>query len=189
MEDLWVIGNMEIRFKNYLIRNYKLGDIDSLVKYANNYNVSKFLRDSFPNPYTKKDAERWIDFIYKNPSSLVFAIANEEELIVSIGAVPFEDVHRYSAEVGFWLGEPFWNRGIISEALKIFCKYLFTNYKFNRLTANVFEGNLASMKVLLKAGFKLEGVLKQNVFKENKFLDNYVFGLLKEEIFNDSKSS
>lgn len=180
---------MNIKFKNYQIRNYSLKDIDSLVKYANNYNLSKYLRDSFPNPYTRDDAERWIDFIDKNPVYLAFAIADEKELIGAIGAVPFDDVHRFSAEVGFWLGEPFWNKGIISEALKLFCNYLFTQHKFIRLTANVFEGNRASMRVLEKNGFVLEGILKQNIYKENKFLDNYVFGLLKKDFFYDSKSS
>lgn len=164
-------------------------DIDSLVKYANNYNVSKYLRDSFPYPYTRNDAERWIDFVMKNPSYLAFAIADEQELIGAIGAVPYEDVHRFTAEVGFWLGEPYWNKGIISEALILFCNYLFTRYNFNKLIANVFEGNSASMKVLEKGGFKLEGILKQNIYKENKFLDNYVYSLLKENFIYDSKLS
>lgn len=180
---------MKINFNNFQIRNYSKNDIDSLVKYANNYNVSKFLRDAFPNPYTRKDAERWLDFVYQNPAYPAFAIADENELIGAIGAVPFDDVHRFSAEVGFWLGEPFWNKGIISNALILFCNFLFTQYNFNKLVANVFEGNPASMRVLEKAGFSLEGILKQNIYKENKFLDNYVYGLLKENFFYDSKSS
>jgi ribosomal-protein-alanine N-acetyltransferase len=171
---------MLILFKNYQIRNYNVNDVESLVKYANNYNVSKFLRDSFPFPYTKADAQKWIDFVIKNPGSLFFAIADSKELIGAIGAVPYEDVHRYTAEVGFWLAEPFWNKGILSEALKFFCSYLFSNYDFNRLTANVFEGNEPSKRVLEKNGFILEGTLKNGVYKENKFLDLHIYGLLKE---------
>jgi RimJ/RimL family protein N-acetyltransferase len=172
---------MKIIFDNYQIRDYAREDVDSLVKYANNQNVSKFLRDSFPFPYTKNDAEKWIDFVIKNPGSLFFAIADSEELIGAIGAVPFDDVHRYSAEIGFWLGEPFWEKGIISKALNYFCNFLFSNYDFNRLTANVFEGNEASKKVLEKNGFVLEGTLKNSVFKENRFLDFHIYGLLKEQ--------
>jgi ribosomal-protein-alanine N-acetyltransferase len=171
---------MLIQFKNYEIRNLKLDDVDSLVKYANNIAVSKFLRDSFPFPYTKNDAEKWIEFASTSKNLFSFAIADEKELIGGIGAVPYEDVHRYTAEVGFWLGEQHWNKGILSEALKCFCNYLFTEYNFNRLTANVFEGNPASRRVLEKTGFILEGTLKKSVFKQNKFLDQYLYGLLKE---------
>jgi len=172
---------MNIVFDKYKIRNYTRDDVDSLVKYANNKNVAKFLRDSFPFPYTNADAEKWIDFVIKNPGSLFFAIANSEELIGAIGAVPFDDVHKYTAEIGFWLGEPFWNNGIISKAINYFCNFIFLNYDFNRLTANVFEGNEASKKVLEKNGFVLEGTLKNNVFKENKFMDYHIYGLLKEQ--------
>lgn len=171
---------MLIQFKNYEIRNLKLDDVDSLVKYANNIAVSKFLRDSFPFPYTRDDAEKWIEFASTSKNLFSFAIADEKELIGGIGAVPYEDVHRYTAEVGFWLGEQHWNKGILSEALKFFCNYLFTEYNFNRLTANVFEGNPASRRVLEKTGFILEGTLKKSVFKQNKFLDQYIYGLLKE---------
>ena len=179
---------MIINFGKYQIRNYKIEDVDSLVKYANNYNVSKFLRDSFPFPYTKADAEKWIDFIMKNPGSLFFAIADSQELIGAIGAVPFDDVHRYSAEVGFWLGEQFWSKGIISAALNYFCNYVFSNYDYNRLTANVFEGNEGSKKVLEKNGFILEGTIKKGVVKENKFIDYHIYGLLKEQFHYAPKS-
>jgi ribosomal-protein-alanine N-acetyltransferase len=180
---------MLIQFKNYQIRNFQIDDVDSLVKYANNSAVSKFLRDSFPFPYTRDDAEKWIDFASTGKNLFSFAIVDEKELIGGIGAVPYEDVHRYTAEVGFWLGEQHWNKGILSEALKCFCNYIFTEYNFNRLTANVFEENLASRRVLEKTGFILEGTLKKSVFKQNKFLDQYVYGLLKENFRYDSKSS
>lgn len=172
---------MRIVFDKYQIRNLTLDDVESLVKYANDYNVWINLRDSFPYPYTKNNAEQWINFVINNKSLLYFAIADDKELIGGIGAVPFDDVHRFCAEIGFWLGKPFWNLGITTKALKLFCKYLFDSYNFNRLTANVFEGNEASKKVLEKNGFVLEGRQRKNVFKENKFIDQYIYGLLKEE--------
>ncbi len=170
-----------LQFDKYQIRQYQLTDVEDLVKYGNNYSVSKFLRDTFPYPYTKENAVQWIEFVKSNNSTLSFVIATDQELIGGIGAIPHIDVHRFVAEVGFWLGEPFWNKGIITKALKIFCNYLFTNYNFNRLTANVFEGNDASIRVLEKTGFVLEGIQRKNVFKENKFVDHYIYGLLKED--------
>lgn len=173
---------MNLFFDKYLIREFNIDDIAALVRYANDYDVSKFMRDSFPFPYTKENAEQWVTLVINNKSLLYFAIVNEKELIGGIGAITFDDVHRFNAEVGFWLAKPFWNKGITTNALKTFCNYLFSNYNFNRLTANVFEGNEASRKVLEKAGFTLEGRQRKSVFKENKFIDLYIYGLLKEEI-------
>jgi len=172
---------INLRFEIYQIREFLANDVEAIVKNANNREVSKYMRDSFPYPYTKDNAVQWIDFVKKNYSSLFFAIANENELIGGIGAVPQTDVHRFSAEVGFWLGQSHWNKGIITKAVPVFCNYLFTKFDFNRLTANVFEGNDASQKVLEKNGFVLEGKLRKSVFKENKFVDHYIYGLLKED--------
>ncbi len=172
---------MEISFGKYCIRSFKEKDADSIVKHANNREVSKYMRDSFPYPYIKENSVQWIDFVKKNYSTLFFALADETELIGGIGAVPQTDVHRFSAEVGFWLGQSHWNKRIITIALPVFCNYLFTKFDFNRLTANVFEGNEASKKVLEKNGFVLEGTQRKNVFKENKFVDNYIYALLKED--------
>lgn len=180
---------MIITFNNYQIRDYRIEDIESLVKYANNYNVIKFLRNSFPFPYTKADAEKWIDYVLMNPESVIFAIADSNELIGSISAVPPDEVNKYVAEVGFWIGEPFWNKGILSNALNVFANYLFSNYQLNRLTAKVYEGNDSSKRVLEKNGFILESTTKKNINKEDKFLDQYTYGLLKENFRYDPKSS
>lgn len=172
---------INLRFEIYQTREFQTNDVEAIVKNANNFQVSKYMRDSFPYPYTKDNAVQWIDFVKKNYSSLFFAIADENELIGGIGAVPQTDVHRFSAEVGFWLGQSHWNKGIITKALPVFCNYLFSKFDFNRLTANVFEGNDASQKVLEKTGFILEGKLRKSVFKENKFVDHYIYGLLKKD--------
>ena len=174
-------ASINLRFEKYQIREFLANDVEAIVKNANNREVSKYMRDSFPYPYTKDNAVQWIDFVKKNYSSLFFAIANENELIGGIGAVPQTDVHRFSAEVGFWLGQSHWNKGIITKAVPVFCNYLFSKFDFNRLTANVFEGNDASQKVLEKNGFVLEGKLRKSVFKENKFVDHYIYGLLKKD--------
>ena len=175
---------MILQFENIKIREFHLADVNSIVNYANNYNISKYMRDSFPFPYTETNALNWIEFTKANNSTLSYAIANEVEVIGGISATPQSDVHRFSAEVGFWIGEPFWNQKIISKSLRVFCNYLFSKYNFNRLTANVFEGNDASKRVLEKAGFFLEGTLRKNVFKENKFVDHYIYGLLKKDFLH-----
>lgn len=176
---------MKILFDKYCIRPFEDNDFEAIAKNANNREVSKYMRDSFPYPYTKENAVEWINFAQKNYSSLFFAIADENELIGGIGAVPQTDVHRFSAEVGFWLGKLYWNKGIISKALPVFCNYLFTNFNFNRLFANVFEGNEASRKILEKTGFVLEGTQRKSVFKNNRFVNHYIYGLLKEDFKYD----
>ena len=105
--------------------------------------------------------------------------------LVLLELVPDHDVYRFSAEVGFWIGETFWNKGIISKALKVFCNYIFLEYSFIKLSANVFEGNEASKRVLEKTGFILEGTQRKKVYKDNKFFDQYIYGLLKEDFIYD----
>lgn len=179
---------MKIEFDKYCIRNFKLKDVESLSKYANNINVSRYLRDTFPFPYTKEDAEKWINFLNDNPDVLAFAIADKQEVIGGIGAIPNHDTNRFSVEIGYWLGEPFWNRGITTKAVKAFCNYLFTNFDFNHITASIYEGNDSSICVIQNAGFLLEGILRKHVFKGDKFLDQYIYGILKEEwLLDESK--
>jgi len=175
---------MELKFDNYFLRTPEKSDIDSIVKYADNFNISKLLRDRFPYPYTRSDAISWLDYLANESSEIALAISNSTELIGVIGAIPGNDVNRFTAEIGYWLGEPFWNKGITTKAVKTFCNYLFTEYQFNHLTASIFEGNTGSVKVITKAGFNLEGVLRKNVFKDNRFLDQYIYGLLKEDFNN-----
>lgn len=172
---------MQIEFGDYKIRSYSLSDKSALVKYANNYNVSKNLRDSFPFPYTDKDAKLWLSSVSANKPELNFAIANKTELIGGIGLMPQPDVYRFSAEIGYWLAEPFWGKGIVTKALIAMTKYAFENYNFNRLFAGVFEGNIGSQKVLEKAGYKLEGQLRKTVYKSATFKDQLMYAILRDE--------
>lgn len=172
---------IELQFNEYSIRSFKDGDADSMSRNANDPEVSKYLRDSFPYPYTKENALQWISFSTEQYSTLFLAIAKNEEVIGGIGAHPYSDVHRFTAEVGFWLGKDHWNKGIACRALKVFCNYLFTKFDFNRLTANVFEGNEASKKVLEKCGFSLEGIHPGSVYKNGNFTTHYSYGLLKKD--------
>ena len=172
---------MQIDIDEYKIRSYRKSDKDSIIKYANNINVSRNLRDSFPFPYTKKDATDWLRTVCNQKIEMNFAIANGYELIGGIGLMPQSDVYKFSAEIGYWLAEPFWGKGITTKAVIEMTKFAFDNFNFNRLFAAVFEGNPASMKVLEKAGYKLEGRLRHSVFKEGIFKDQFMFSILREE--------
>jgi len=172
---------MKISFGDYCLRSYESTDKNAIVKYANNYNVSRLLRDLFPFPYTEKDAEFWLQQALRQEVESNFAIANHEELIGAIGLNAQDDVNRYSAEIGYWLAEPYWGKGIATEAIRILTEYAFNNFKLNRIFANIYEGNIASEKALLKSGYKKEGTMRKAVFKEGKFIDQYIYAILKEE--------
>lgn len=176
---------MKIELGEYCIRSYELTDKASLTKYANSENISKLLRDQFPFPYTEADAKAWLNYACNQERETHFAIANRSELIGAVGIILQEDVNHYSAEIGYWVGEPFWGKGIASAALIAFTDYVFNNFNLNRIYANVFEGNSASEKVLIKAGYLKEATLRKAVFKEGKFLDQYVYGILKEDFLAD----
>lgn len=180
---------MKISFDDYCIRSYELSDLEALVKYANNIKVSQLLRDQFPYPYTRFDAEAWLMEACNQYTETNFAIANNQELIGAIGINPQEDVNRFSAEIGYWLGEPFWGKGIVTDAVKTFTKYVFENFDLNRIFANVFEGNFASEKILMKTGYQKEAVLKKAVFKNGKFLDQYIYAILKNDFIQKYASS
>jgi RimJ/RimL family protein N-acetyltransferase len=173
---------MKIQFGEYFIRSFKLSDVKSMAKYANNYNIYKRLRDHFPNPYTEKEAKEWLKYVLSQVPETNFAIATNEELIGSIGFTFQQDVNRYSAEIGYWLAEPFWGKGIANEALSKLTRFAFSKFELNRIFAGVFEGNTASIRVLEKAGYKFEARHRKAVFKEGIFLDYFVYSVLKEEL-------
>jgi RimJ/RimL family protein N-acetyltransferase len=177
---------MKINLGEYCIRSYENSDKESIVKYANNFNVSKLLRDQFPFPYTLTDAETWLIHACNQELETNFVIANNKEMIGAIGINLQEDVNRFSAEIGYWIGEPFWGKGIMTRALKTFTEYAFINFNLNRIYAYVFEGNVASERVLLKAGYRKEANLSKAVFKENKFLDQYIYAIINNN-FNPAK--
>lgn len=172
---------MKISFGDYCIRSFEYSDKDSLIKYANNSNVSKLLRDQFPFPYTSADAKTWLNHACKQKIETNLAIANNLELIGAIGITFQEDVNRFSAEIGYWLAESYWSKGIITEAIKVFTEYAFKQFHFNRIFANIFEGNIASERALIRVGYKKEGILRKSVFKGGIFIDQYIYAILKEE--------
>ena len=172
---------MRIPIGEYVLRDYRRSDVEALVKYANSARVARFLRDRFPQPYTRADAVAWIRQVRERDVGTVLAIATPRELIGSIGVYPKDDVYRRSAELGYWVADPFWGRGIATSAVEAVCKIAFTTTSLNRIFACVFEDNVPSCRVLENCGFTLEGVHRKAVFKGGVFADEKVYALLVEE--------
>jgi [ribosomal protein S5]-alanine N-acetyltransferase len=166
--------------EGYLLRNLSTVDAEALARYANNRNVWRNLRDFFPHPYSREDASKFIAMIEAGAGECAFAIATADEAIGVIGFHVEPDVHRHVAEVGYWLGEPFWGRGIMTKALNVVCDHIFRNFDVIRLTAPVFAWNGGSARVLEKAGFTCEGVLRKAVFKDGQVTDLLIFGKLRD---------
>ena len=165
---------MEIKLSRCTLRPWHKGDEVSLARYANNRNVSRNLRDRFPFPYTAADAEEWIGLTAGKTPTQHFAIVVDGSGVGGIAAEPGEGERRRSAEVGYWLGEPFWGRGIATEALRAVTDYAFATFDVIRLEAGVFGWNPASARVLEKVGYTLEAVVK-----DGRVGDRLLYALLR----------
>ena len=167
---------------DYVIRSYDSGDVAALMKYANNAAIARQLLDHFPHPYNEEAAHEWLQAAQDQEPEVSFAIATPDELIGGIGLLLRYDVFRRTAEVGYWLGEPFWGRGIASLALNVFTRWAFEKLDFARIQAHVYESNPASRRVLEKAGFTLEGRLRNGATKNGQLMDLYLYALLADEL-------
>jgi RimJ/RimL family protein N-acetyltransferase len=172
---------VQIDCGEFCIRSYRADDLEALVRYADNPRVAANLRDRFPHPYTLDDGEEWLYAGLRQDPEVSFALATDEELIGTIGLKLGDDVYAHSAEVGYWLGEPYWGRGIATRALQEFSDWAFANFGLLRLHAYVFSDNPASMRVLEKAGFEREGHQRQAVVKSGRVMDQMLYGRLAPE--------
>ena len=166
---------IEILDGQFMIREWCEDDAACLVKYANNPKIALNLRDAFPYPYGLEDAKTFLGLAMKMDPKTYLAIATRDEAIGSIGMTFGQDVHRYTAEMGYWLAESFWGRGIITAAVKAFTKWAFDSFELNRIFAEPYTTNPASARVLEKAGFTLEGTLRSMVVKNGQILDQWMY--------------
>lgn len=171
---------MELKLATCTVRSWERRDRDAIVRHANNRNVSINLRDRFPYPYTVNDARTWLDMVVGIKPETSFAIAVAGEAIGGIGFTLQSDVGRRSAEIGYWLGEEFWGRGITTDALKAVTNYAFANFDVCRLFAHVFEWNGASARVLEKAGYTFEGRLRKSVTKNGQTIDQLMYAVIRD---------
>lgn len=172
---------MLIELDEIQIRPWRKDDAEGIVKYANNRKIWKNVRDAFPHPYTLEDAKAFIEKALSADPVTFFAIANQFEVIGSIGLGLGQDVHRYSAEMGYWLAEPYWGKGIMTKAVKAFAEWSMEEYKLIRIFSEPFVTNIASLKVLEKAGFQKEGIMRANVVKENQIIDQYLCSFVRDQ--------
>lgn len=167
---------------DYVVRDVRPEDASSIAVYADNPRVAANLRDIFPHPYHLEDAERFLQGVTEQEPRTVFAIATESEAIGVIGLTLGEDVHRFTAELGYWLGESFWGRGIMTDAVRAVVEYGFSEVGVLRICAEPYAGNVGSARVLEKAGFELEGRMRANVFKDGRILDQLVYSVTNERV-------
>ena len=163
----------------FKLRSWNINDLESLVKYANNYNIAKNLTNQFPHPYTKKNGESFIAMATKNYPLNIFAIDIRGQACGGIGLHPQQDIHCKNAELGYWLAEPYWGKGIITNAIKQIVKYGFKTFDIDRIFARPFENNIGSQKALENSGFVLEGKFDKVLYKNGEYLDELIYAIRK----------
>lgn len=164
------------------LRPWQKRDIFALAQLADNYRIARNLRDSFPSPYTIGDAQKWVAYNLGQPEpNPIKAIDWNGNLVGCAGAFLKDDVLRKNAEIGYWLGEQYWGKGIATLAVGLLVDYLFNNFDLHRIYADVFAYNQASCRVLEKNNFVLEATQKEAIYKEGNYHDNLVFALLRSQ--------
>ena len=171
---------MEFKLTSCTVRSWEWRDREAIVRHANNRNVWLNLRDRFPHPYTNTDARNWLEMVVGVRPENSFAIAVADEAVGGIGFTVQHDVGHRSAEIGYWLGEEFWGRGLATQALIAVTDYAFANYDLCRMFAHVFEWNPASARVLEKAGYQFEGRLKKSVTKDGQTIDQLMYAVVRD---------
>jgi len=162
---------MHLQLKTCEIRSWRTSDLESLVRYADNRNIWINLRDRFPHPYTTRDGHAFLKHTRTQHPETAFAIAVSGEAAGGIGFQLQGDVERVSAEIGYWLGEPFWGRGIVTDALVALTEFAIATHGLTRVYAIPFASNQASCRVLEKAGYVLEGRLRRSAVKDGRVTD------------------
>ncbi len=166
---------MELKGSTFTLRKWRLSDAASLQKHADNVNVSSFLLDRFPSPYTSNNAVDFINMKINEEPVTTFAIIVNEEAVGAIGVEMRQDIYSKTPLLGYWLSEQYKGKGIVTEAVKLITDYAFNNLDIICIQANVLGNNPASMRVLQKAGYANQGILKNSVIKNSKVLDEYLY--------------
>jgi len=162
------------------VRSWRPDDLGSLVANADNRNIWLNLRDRFPHPYTRRAGREFIRQAMSQRPETMFAIAVDGEAVGGIGFSVLTDVERVSAEIGYWLGEPFWGRGIVTEALVAVTRYAIDTCRLTRVYALPFAHNKASCRVLEKAGYTIEGRLRRSAIKDGHIVDQLQYSFIAE---------
>ncbi len=168
----------------FTLRPWRPEDAESVAQLADNKKIASNLRDLFPHPYTPDNARAYIAkcILADETKDILYAVDIGGRAAGSIGVFKKDDVYRKSAELGYWLGEPYWGKGVMTRAVYLMCRIAFSRLDIVRIAAEPFERNKASRRVLEKAGFELEGILKKNVFKDGVLGDSCVYARIRNDM-------
>jgi [ribosomal protein S5]-alanine N-acetyltransferase len=167
--------NLHIAF-----RPWALSDIETLAQHANNKKIADNMRDRFSHPYTMEAAANFLEKALQFNPCQVFAVTANNEVCGSVGIFPKDDIERMNAEVGYWIAEPFWGRGIGTKALKFIIDYGFKTFAITRIFAIPFPHNIASQHVIQKSGMVLESVIKDCLIKNDVVMDEIIYAIRRE---------
>lgn len=173
---------MTIKEKRIYLKLLTENDSKNIAKYGNNKKIWKNMTNVFPSPYTKQKALKRIKKIKNKKDIISLGIIYQEELVGETIASFRDDVDSKKVFIAYWIGEDYWNRGIASEAVNLFSKFLFKNFLIKKIQARVFSWNPASIKVLKKNGFKLEGTIRKGIYKNGIYCDEHIYGAFKKEL-------
>ena len=167
---------------NIGIRSWRIEDSPNLAKALNNKNILDNLRDGIPFPYTVSDAESFISAMLSSDrdTTYAWAITVDDTAVGSIGVFRKDNVHRLTAEMGYYVAEEYWGKGIVTKAVKLACQYVFDQTDIVRIFAEPYANNAASCRVLEKAGFTFEGTLRKNAIKNGCLADMKMYAIIKE---------
>ena len=166
---------IELPSRECIVRSYRPADAASLAKHGNNRRIWENLRDRFPHPYTATQAAEYIERILAGADETGFAIEVDGEAVGGISLHPGTDIERIGAELGYWLGEALWNRGITTSAIRLVTDYAFNKKRLERVFAVPFATNVASCRALEKAGYEREGTMRRSAIKDGRIVDQLLY--------------
>jgi len=173
---------MEIKGKKLTLRSLTEDDSKNISKYGNNKKIWKNLTNVFPSPYTQQKALKRIKKIKNKKDLISLGIIYQKELVGEVIASFRDDVDSKKVFIACWVGEPFWNMNIATEAIELFSKFLLKKFPIKKVQARVFSWDIASMKALVDNGFILEGILRKAIYKNKKYCDEHIYGIFEKEL-------
>jgi len=166
---------------NFTLRPWTPGDLPGLVEYGSNPEIARNMTDQFPHPYTEERGRAFIAMATAETPHRILAIEVDERAVGGIGLHPQADIHRRNAELGYWLAQPYWGQGIMTRAVVRMVDYGFKTFDIDRIFARPFGTNIASQKVLEKAGFKLEARFEKTLVKNGQYLDELIYAVRRDK--------
>ena len=171
---------MELILDDIVLKPYLHEFAEALAVVANNIKIVQNMRDGFPYPYSLQNAHDFIEMCISKETQSIFAIFYKGNFAGSVGLHLQEDVYKKSAELGYYVAEKYWNKGIASKSVSLIVKFGFESLHLTRIYAGVFQNNIASMRILEKNDFVLEGIKRKAIFKNNKILDEHFYAIINE---------